>query len=95
MMPEESNCKLVTTWVQTCALCTYLYVGRDDEEDETSGEIFCRLCENMCILSWCEILAGCTDMAANFIQCDIRRDSTALNTDSHALDCQFGKYKET
>ena len=69
--------------------------GRDDEEDETSGEIFCRLCENMCILSSCEILAGCTDMAANFIQCDIRRDSTALYTDSHTQDCQFGKCKET
>ena len=34
-------------------------------------------------------------MAANFIQCDIRRDSTALYTDSHTQDCQFRKYKET
>ena len=49
----------------------------------------------ICILSWCEILARCTDVAANFIQCDIRRDSTALYTDSHTQDCQFRKYKET
>ena len=62
-----------------------MYVDNDDEEeDKTSGQICSK--NMICILSWCEILARCTPMAANFIQCDIRRDSTALYTDSHTQD---------
>ena len=33
----------------------------------------------------------CTDMAANFIQCDIRRDSSALYTDSHTQNLPIRK----